>query len=226
MTFSICAYDRATGQVGVGALTAMMGVGKLVSHAEPRVGAAATQAPINPYLAIDSLELVASGQTAQDAVETVIGRDDGRAFRQVGLVGRDGSTAAWTGSELEGWAGHLASDDVIAQGNRLVGPETLEATLDGFSAKPDLDLAHPLLYALEAGEATGADRLGERSGAILVMETEEYPVWDVRVDLSDDPAASLRELFHQFEEEILPQIRKMSTRDDYVGQMTREQIAS
>lgn len=39
MTFSICVYDPNSGQVGVGALTGTLGVGKLVSHAQARVGA-------------------------------------------------------------------------------------------------------------------------------------------------------------------------------------------
>lgn len=43
MTFSICVYDEESGEVGVGALTAMMGVGKLIAHSKEQVGAAASQ---------------------------------------------------------------------------------------------------------------------------------------------------------------------------------------
>lgn len=105
-----------------------------------------------------------------------------------------------------------------------MGTETIDATLEAFSAHDDLDLAHRLLEALEAGESTGADTEGALSGAIYVMSTEQYPLWDVRVDHAEDPAAALRDLVGEFEEGLLPQIRKMSTRDDYVGQMTREQM--
>lgn len=48
MTFSVAARDPATGEIGLGAITAMVGVGKLVTHARPRTGAVATQAMINP----------------------------------------------------------------------------------------------------------------------------------------------------------------------------------
>lgn len=61
MTFSIVARCPRTSEFGVGALTAVMGVGKLVGHASPGVGAVASQASMNPYLAIDGLRLMAEG---------------------------------------------------------------------------------------------------------------------------------------------------------------------
>ncbi|MGV0642411.1 DUF1028 domain-containing protein [Mycolicibacterium sp. XJ879] len=225
MTFSICAYDPATGQLGVGAITAMLGVGKLVSHARTGVGAVASQAMMNPYLAIDSLELMAAGHSAQEALDEVIGRDDGRDYRQVGVVDAQGNTAAWTGARTERWAGHVHRGDTVAQGNRLVGVETLEATLDAFYANQHLDLAHRLLRALQAGEATGADLKGSLSGAIYVVDTEEYPLWDARVDHAEDPAAALESLVDEFQDGLLPQVLKLSTRADYVGTMAREAMA-
>ncbi|CAN3126758.1 DUF1028 domain-containing protein [Mycobacterium sp. smrl_JER01] len=225
MTFSICAYDPATGQLGVGAITAVLGVGKLVCHARAGVGAVASQAMMNPYLAVDGLELMASGHTAQAALDEVIGRDDGRQYRQVGIVDAHGDTAAWTGAKTEDWSGHLQRGTAVAQGNRLVGAETLEATLGAYADHADLDLAHRILKALQAGESTGADRKGSLSGAIYVVSTEDYPLWDVRIDHADDPAAALESLVGEFEEGLLPHIAKMPTRHDYVGEMAREAMA-
>lgn len=110
----------------------------------------------------------------------------------------------------------------MAQGNRLVGVETLEETLAAFEENHDLDLAHRLLRALQAGEATGADKEGACSGSIFVMDTEAYPLWDVRVDLADDPAAALEKLVEEFEAGLVPHIRKLPTRADSVGQQARE----
>lgn len=225
MTFSICAYDPQTGQLGVAALTAQLGVGKLVAHARPGAGASASQALINPYLAFDSLDLLAEGRPAEEVLDEVISRDEGREYRQLGLIDRNGQTAAWTGSKTPDWSGHIARGTAIAQGNRLVGRETLEATLDAFYAHPEKELAHRLLHAIEAGESTGADKDGALSGAVTVVGTERYPLWDVRVDRADDPAAELRSLVEDFDEQLVPQIRKMSTREDYVGQLTREFMA-
>jgi uncharacterized Ntn-hydrolase superfamily protein len=225
MTFSICAYDSETGQVGVGALTGTLGVGKLVSHTQARVGAAATQATTNPYLALDGIEFMRTGKSAQEALDEVLAKDDGREYRQVGFVDVHGRTAAWTGNKTQGWAGHLAQGTAIAQGNRLVGPETLEATLEAFWAHQHLVLGHRLLHALEAGEATGGDTAGTVSGNITVMDSEAYPLWDVRVDKAENPVAELRKLVEEFDENLMPTIVKLSTRQDYVGQLTREMMA-
>ncbi len=75
MTFSLVAVDPRTGQVGVAAMTAMPGVGKLVAHARPGVGAAASQAMVNPYLAFDGLDLLEEGRAADEAASIVVGRD-------------------------------------------------------------------------------------------------------------------------------------------------------
>lgn len=223
MTFSIVARDRQTGELGVGAITAMAGVGKLVTHARPRIGAVATQGMINPYLAFDGLAHMADGRSAQEALDTVIAADPGRDFRQCGMIDAVGEVAAWTGTQTPDWSGHLTGRDVVAQGNRLVGPETLEAVISAFHQHSHRELAWRLFEALKAGEETGADRQGAISGTVTVMYTEAYPLWDVRVDHAEDPVTALRTLMEEFEEDLLPQIRKLSTREDQEGQLVREQ---
>jgi uncharacterized Ntn-hydrolase superfamily protein len=223
VTFSIVARDAGTGELGIGAITAMVGVGKLVTHARPRTGAVATQAMINPYLAFDGLAHMAEGRTAEEALETVIANDPGRDFRQCGMIDAAGGVAAWTGEQTPGWSGHLLDSDVAAQGNRLVGPETLEAVVSAFHDHDDLELAWRIFEALKAGEQTGADKKGAISGTVTVMSTEDYPLWDVRVDHADDPVAALGELMEEFEEQLLPQVRKLSTREDQEGELVREQ---
>src|SRR5690606_41894503 len=96
MTFSIVARCPRTGQVGVGALTAMVGVGKLVSHARPRVGAVATQATMNPHYGCDGLRLMADGDPAPDAARRVVEAGPARAPRQCGIVDAAGQADAGT----------------------------------------------------------------------------------------------------------------------------------
>jgi uncharacterized Ntn-hydrolase superfamily protein len=226
MTFSIVARDPASGQIGVGAVTAMAGVGKLVTHARARVGAVATQAMINPYLAFDALALLAEGRPAQDALDEVVAADPGRDLCQCGALDGSGRTAAWTGERTPTWSGHLLDTDVCAQGNRLVGPETLEAVVEAFRDRSELELAWRICRALEAGERTGADKQGALSATVTVMDTEAYPLWDVRVDHADDPVEALGTLMVEFEEQLLPQVRKLSTREDPEGALVREQGTS
>lgn len=226
MTFSIAAHEPRSGQFAAGAVTAMPAVGKLVTYAQAGVGAACTQATINPYLALDGLERLAQGGRAPEALRALVEADPGRDFRQAGMVDREGGAWAWTGSETPEWAGHLTRPNVSVQGNRLVGPETVEAVLETFEKRDGQVLAHRILEALAAGEETGADTKGALSANLTVFDTEAYPLWDVRVDHADDPVARLRELTEEFETELLPQIEKLPTRDDPMGDATREQAGS
>lgn len=222
MTFSLVARCEATGQLGVGAMTGVVGVGKLVAHARARTGAVATQAMINPYLGFDGLALMGEGVSAPDVLDRLLDRDPGRAYRQFGLVDAEGRSAAWTGPHTPSWAGHRTGPEYSVQGNRLVGPETLDTLVDAFHATEGKELAERLLLALEAGASTGGDRQGEVSGAIYVVDTEQYPLWDARVDHSDDPVAELRALYQRFAEELVPVVRRLSTRQDPLGQATRD----
>jgi uncharacterized Ntn-hydrolase superfamily protein len=225
MTFSLTARCERTGQLGVGAITAMMGVGKLCTYALAGVGAVASQATMNPYLGIDGLRRMAAGEPAPDVLKSLIEQDPGRDVRQAGMVDAGGDVAAWTGRHTMQWSGHREAENVTVQGNRLVGPETLDATLEAFAAHPELELAERLLLALEAGEATGADTKGALSGTLYVVDIEEYPLWDVRVDHADDPAAALRKLFEESREHLVPQVADLPTRKDPLGNAARRALS-
>lgn len=223
MTFSIAAYEPATGQFAAGAVTAMPAVGKLVTYAQAGVGAACTQAIVNPYLALDGLKRLAQGSSASEALAPLVDQDPGKDFRQCGIVDRAGGSWAWTGAQTLAWSGHLTRPNVSVQGNRLVGPETVSAVLEAFEDHRGQALARRVLEALAAGEATGADTKGALSANLTVFDTEAYPLWDVRVDHADDPVARLRELTDEFESELLPHVVKLPTRADPMGDAAREQ---
>lgn len=222
MTFSLVAHCPRTGQVGVGALTAMVGVGKIACHARTGAGALSSQAAMNPYHAYDGLPLLAAGRSAQETLDMVLAGDPGAEFRQVGVVDVQGRAAVHTGERTSDWSGDLVGDGYAVQGNRLVGRETLEAAAAAFEADPEQDLVERLLRALEAGEATGADREGALSATVLVHGREAYPLWDLRADHAEDPAAELRRLHAELGEVLLPAIAALPTRADPLGQMARD----
>lgn len=217
MTFSLVARCERTGQVGVGAMTAMLGIGKLVAHGRAGVGAVATQAMVNPYLAYDGLDLLAQGVSAPEAVERLIAADPGREGRQLGIVDAKGRAASHTGSLPKDHKGHRVGDGWACQGNRLAGPEVLDAAVAAFRADPDQPLAVRLLAALDAGEDRGGDREGHRSATVLVLEREQYPLWDLRVDESEAPLTEIHALYEEFAEHLIPQIRMLPTREDPLG---------
>jgi uncharacterized Ntn-hydrolase superfamily protein len=223
MTFSLVARCERTGQVGVGAVTAMRGVGKLVCHARAGVGAIATQAEMNPYHGYDGLDSISGGESASRTLDRLINSDPGRHLRQCGVVDANGDSAAWTGEKTPSCSGHLSGRGYTAQDNRLVGRETLEATIEAFRSGPELPLVERLLSGLEAGERTDADKDGALSANILVMGTEAYPLWDLRVDHSEDLVVELRDLYHKFEENLMPVIKGLPTREDQLGENARRQ---
>ncbi len=213
MTFSIVAYCRRTGQVGIAASTAVQSVGKLACHAIPNVGAIASQAKLNPYLAYDGLRLLQRGASAEEALRRVIAVDPNAESRQVGVVDMQGRTAAFTGSENIAWAGHMRGRDLITQGNRLAGPQVLEEVLEVMHSLEERSLSERLVRALVAGARAGGDLLGERSANVMVFSQEEYPLCDIRIDDHDHAMEELQRLYVLFEEDILPNVLDMPNRD-------------
>jgi uncharacterized Ntn-hydrolase superfamily protein len=217
MTFSLVAHDPVTGHLGVTAMTGMPGVGKLVAHARAQLGAAASQAMMNPYLAFDGLEALGKGVSAEEALQQLIEADPGREGRQFGLVDARGGAAAYTGSLPDDWKGHRIRPHLACQGNRLAGPEVLDDAIEAFLDHEGEPLVERFLAALDAGEAAGGDTMGHRSATVVVMGTELYPIWDIRIDASDDPLRELHERHDTFAEELIPEILMLPTRDDPLG---------
>lgn len=214
MTFSIVARCERSGQVGVGAITALQAVGKLACHAMPNVGAIASQALLNPYLAYDGLHLLERGFSAEATLQRVLASDAHSSKRQIGVIDSQGRTAAWTGADTIPWSGHREEKGFSTQGNRLAGPQVLERIVKSMKSTEHLDLSERLTLALIAGEEAGGDTKGERSVNVLVFGEEEYPLCDIRLDDHDDPIQELRRLFKVYQNAILPNVMKMPKRAD------------
>ncbi|MGE8295494.1 MAG: DUF1028 domain-containing protein [Pseudomonas sp.] len=224
MTFSIIARCPHSGQFGVAAATAMPAVGKLLSHAAAGAGAVATQAQVNPYLGLDGLDMLRHGLSAQEALQRLRSSDPCMELRQCALIDARGDTVCWTGDKCIPWAGSLTGEQFSVQGNRLVGPQVLEAVAGAFRQAPERPLIERLIEALAAGDRCGGDRHGESSAVIYVVDQEEYPLWDIRVDHHLDPIAELRRLHDVFAREVLPEILAMPTRDNPAGKAAEDSV--
>src|SRR5215471_17127277 len=126
-TYSIAACDLEAKQWGVAVQSKFLAVGSVVPAAEPEVGAVATQAYANPRYGPDGLSLLREGLSAEEAVERLTGGDEGRAERQLGIVDSQGRSATFTGEGCLDWAGGRIGPGYAAQGNILVGEETVSA---------------------------------------------------------------------------------------------------
>jgi uncharacterized Ntn-hydrolase superfamily protein len=214
MTFSIAARCQRTGQIGIAATTAVQAVGKLACHAVHQVGAFASQALLNPYLAYDGLRLLQAGASAQQALDRVIATDPRPQDRQAGVVDNQGRTAAWTGTDTLPWSGHRAGRFFTTQGNRLAGPQVLDEVIESMHATEHLSLAERLVLALQAGAAVGGDIKGERSCNVMVFSSEEYPLCDIRIDEHEDAMGELSRLWQLYVNDLLPTVLEIPTRQD------------
>lgn len=217
MTLSIIARCPRTGQFGVAAMTAVPAVGKLLAHAAPHTGAIATQARTNPYLGIDGIALLRQRLSADDVLSKLKHADPRIEARQVAVIDAAGRTASFTGAECTPYAGALSGDAFSIQGNRLHSRRVLEAAASSFLRHADDPLAERLLEALCAGDAAGGDRHEEESASIYVMDVEDYPLWDIRVDQHPEPLVELRRLYGVFRDRLLPEILRMPTRENPAG---------
>ncbi len=177
------------------------------------VGAVATQAMANYNYGPRGLELMARGKTADETIESLISADEDREHRQVGVVDARGRAATFTGSECFEWAGGVTGEHYAAQGNILVGGETVEAMARTYEETGG-DLAARLLSALDAGQAAGGDSRGKQSAALLVVREgggyggDNDRVVDLRVDDHPDPIKELiriRDLHTLYFGETMPE---------------------
>lgn len=211
MTFSIVAYDVATGCAGVAISTGMPSIGALSVFARAGAGALATQALINPLLGVDGLELLAT-LSAGETLRRLLASDPGADSRQVAIVDKCGGSAAHTGAETHPWSGHRAAPGYAVAGNTLVDGRTVDAMAERFAATADEPLHERLLSALEAGQRAGGDRRGTQSAALQVNNGQPYPYLDLRVDDHAEPVVELRRIHEVAKRELLPFVEALPTR--------------
>ena len=208
MTFSIVARDPETDAVGVAVQSKFVAVGSVVPFASADAGAVATQSFANVAYGPDGLDLLREGHSADEVVEELTSADDDAPQRQVGVVGQDGSVAAFTGEECFDHASDRQGDHYTVQGNILENRETVDAMADAFESTEG-GLPEQLLAALQAGNEAGGDQRGEQGAALYVAKPEGgydggNDRWiDVRVDDHDHPIDELERVFRIYDITLL-----------------------
>ena len=183
-TYSIVAYDSATGDLGVAVQSKFPNVGGIVPWGKAGVGAVATQSLGNTDYGENGLALMALGTSAPEALRVVMRGDPRPAQRQVGMVDGRGNAASWTGDSCFDWAGGRVGGQAVgrsggkgevivgrgfaAQANIMVSDQTVKNMAETFERTPG-SLADRLMAALVAGQAGGGDRRGMESAALLVV---------------------------------------------------------
>jgi uncharacterized Ntn-hydrolase superfamily protein len=209
-TFSIVARCPRSFMLGVAVSTAVPAVGAICPYVRPGIGAVSTQAWVNPYLAIATLDRLAAGAGASDALDAVMAEDDASAVRQIGVVDAAGNAASFSGADCTTWFGHRTGPGYAIQGNMLTGPDVLAEMEAAYLAAEAAELAERMVQALEAGQAVGGDKRGKQSASVLVHGAEDYALVDVRVDEHPQPVAELRRVWNIYRQQTRPFVDGMA----------------
>ena len=216
-TYSIVAWDSATGDLGVVVQSKFPNVGGIVPWGRAGVGAVATQSLGNTAYGERGLDLIAQGATAEEALRAVMKTDTMLQDRQVGIVDARGNAASFSGENTFDWSGGrvgapsgkgsiaggkgqvLVGRGFSAQGNIIVSDQTVKNLAETFERTKG-GLADRLVAALKAGQAGGGDKRGMQSAALLVVRANGGYLGandrfiDIRVYDAPDPIAELERL--------------------------------
>ena len=204
-TFSIVGRCSRTGMLGIAITTSDITVGSRCPYVKPLVGAISTQASTDPTLGPFALRLMEQGYSANGTLQQLEASDPYIERRQLGIVDRNGNSAARSGSMNNTWAGHVTGRDHVAMGNGLVGEHVIGAMASAFIDASELDLEERLMRTLEAGQQAGGetrDATPYHSAALLVYGSDTFSRVDLRVDENAEPVVELRRLLDIFAPKI------------------------
>ena len=180
-TYSIVARDTITGYMGVAVQSNWFSVGSIVSWGEAGVGVVATQSFVNVSFGPRGLELLKSGLTAQQVIDSLIAADEGRDVRQLAIVDAKGNAAAYTGKNCIPEAAHIVGNNFSVQANLMLNNTVWKAMAAAFQRTKG-PLAERMIAALEAAQYEGGDIRGQQSAAILVVKgTSTGKIWEDRI---------------------------------------------
>ena len=139
MTYSIVAFDPATGELGAAVQSRWFSVGSSVPWVEPGVGAVATQSFTEVGHGPNGLRLMREGRRPPRRSPQVLASDPGEAMRQVGMVDASGTRPRTPGPRCVRYASHLVGDGVAVQANmmeRSTVPAAMLAAYRGDRRRP------------------------------------------------------------------------------------------
>lgn len=209
MTFSIAGRCARTGMFGVALSSSSPAVAARCGYARSGVGAVTTQNITDPRLGPAGLAALTQGLSAEAVIALLRAQaGDTDSYRQLTVVDASGQAAAFSGHHALGRHGHHTASDVVAAGNMLANPDVPRAMAEAFAARPDQHLAARLLAALDAAMVLGGEAGPVRSAGLLVVDDQQWPLVDLRVDWHEAPIVELSALWEVWQ----PQMHDYVTR--------------
>jgi uncharacterized Ntn-hydrolase superfamily protein len=196
MTFSVVARCARTGQFGVAVASSSPAVAARCAYAKAGTGAVTTQNITDPRLGPAALALLAEGLPAAAACEKIKAEASHLEYRQLTMIDRSGGTAVFSGARTLGVHAEAVGDDIVSAGNLLANPNVPAAIVAAFAAGGEsAELGERILAAMQAGLTAGGEAGPIKSAGMLIVDTEAWPLADLRVDWHDQPLDELAKLW-------------------------------
>ena len=185
MTFSLVARCAETGMFGVAISSSSPAVAARCSYTRAGVGAVASQNITDPSLGPLCLDLMQSGNSAQEAIAEVKSTGKHIEYRQVLAIDTRGQTAIHSGPNSLGIWTDASGQDVVSAGNLLANEGIPKAIVDGFQTAKG-HLGDRLIAAMRAGLAAGGEAGPVHSAGMQICDKVSWPVADLRCDWTEE----------------------------------------
>jgi uncharacterized Ntn-hydrolase superfamily protein len=198
---SIAARCPLTGMLGVAVSSSSIAVTSRCANVRAGVGAALSQNVTDPSLGQLALDLIGSGKTAQDVMETFLRERPFMEWRQLVIVPLNGAPAIHSGDRTLGIFAESISRDCAAAGNLLANPSVPSEMTKAFEESTG-HLAGRLLAALRAGRKAGGEAGPLHAAGLQVADKLSWPAVDLRVDWAQDPIEQLCSLWELYQPQL------------------------
>ncbi|MDP2520010.1 DUF1028 domain-containing protein [Shimia thalassica] len=185
MTFSLVARCAETGMFGIAISSSSPAVAARCSFARAGVGAVASQNVTDPSLGPLTLDHMAQGLSAAQAVAAVVKQGKFIEYRQVLAVDTAGTTAIHSGPNSLGIWTQASAENVASGGNLLANDTIPLAVVDGFLSATG-HLGDRLIAAMRAGLAAGGEAGPVHSAGMKIVDKVSWPVADLRCDWTEE----------------------------------------
>ncbi len=213
MTFSIAARCQATGMLGVAVSSSSPAVAARCAYVRAGVGAVLSQNVTDPRLGERTLDLLAMGASAEEALSIVERTSAHMAHRQLVCVDAAGRAAIFTGAQALGNCGSAQGPDVASGGNLLADEMIPQGIVEAFLNSSG-HLADRILRAMQAAVEAGGEAGPIHSAGLKLADKVSWPVADLRVDWTDGcPIQELRALWRLYEPQLEAYVQRARAPD-------------
>lgn len=208
MTFSLVARCDKTGMFGVAISSSSPAVAARCAFARAGVGAAASQNITDPTLGPQMLNLLDAGLSAPEAIAALASATPNINYRQLLVVDAQGRTGIHSGNHVLGIWGAAQALNVAAGGNLLANDTIPQVLVDAFTAA-DGHLGDRLLAAMKAGLAAGGEAGPVHSAGLLVVDSQSWPIVDLRCDWTEAcPIAAVEQAWQVYRPQIAAYVQR------------------